>query len=392
MAAGRPLEVSYDSIAMGSFQVNALKAVDRLVGRTVYRRFLSSARREGLTGIATLPPPPKNVRRALVIRPGGIGDAVLFYPMLQELRAAWPGVTLHVLAERRNAGLFGANDRVDRVITYDGGGGAHLTRLMSQPYDVVIDTEQYHYLSAVIAYLVKAPVKVGFDTRGRGGLFTHRVHYDDQTYEVFSFLDLSRAVTGRSATFDPDAPFFPVREDLLERAKQRYGIGRGSGAVVIQPGASIMQKCWEPEKFLALGQWIASKGWKLILVGGPSEQRSAQMIAAGMPEGRALDLCGKIPLAETAAVVALCDLYVGSDTGVLHIAYGVGTPTVHLFGPGVLEKWAPKGSRYRAISKKLPCSPCIRYNYVPPCPYDTECMKMITVEEVVEAVARSTGL
>jgi len=54
-------------------------------------------------------------------------------------------------------------------------------------------------------------------------------------------------------------------------------------------------------------------------------------------------------------------------------------------------KWAPKGSRYQAISKKLPCSPCIRYNYVPPCPYDTECMKMIGLDEVIEAVARVTG-
>jgi ADP-heptose:LPS heptosyltransferase len=259
-------------------------------------------------------------------------------------------------------------------------------------YDLVVDTEQYHYLSAVIAHLVKAPVKCGFDTRGRGGLFTHRVHYDDQTYEVFSFLDLARAVSGQEFGFDQEAPFFPVRDTLLEKARARYGIEKGRGAIVVQPGASMIQKCWEPAKFLSLARWAADRGWRTILVGGPSEQQAAREIAGGVPGGRALDLCGRIPLEETAAIVALCDLYVGSDTGVLHIAYGVGTPTVHLFGPGVLEKWAPRGSRYRAVSKKLPCSPCIRYNYVPPCPYDTECMKMITVDEVIAAVAGLTGL
>lgn len=377
---------------MGSLQISALKAFDHLVGRTVYRSFLSSARRDGFGGGPAPPPSPENVRNVLVIRPGGIGDAVLFYPMLQALKEAWPEAALHVLAERRNAGVFHANDRADHVILYDTGGGSELVRALRRSYDVVVDTEQYHYLSAVIAHLAKAPVKCGFDTRGRGGLFTHRVHYDDHTYEVFSFLNLSRAVTGRTAIFDAEAPFFPIREALLDLARKRYGIERGRGTVVIQPGASIMQRCWEPEKFLALARWIASRGWKLILVGGRSEQGAAGTIAAGVPNGRALDLCGKIPLEETAAVVALCDLYVGSDTGPLHIAYGVGTPTVHLFGPGVLEKWAPKGSRYQAISKDLPCSPCIRYNYVPPCPYNTECMRMITVDEVVEAVARATGL
>lgn len=373
---------------MNAFQIRALKALDRLIGRTIYRSLLTSARRNGSAGATIPPPPPETIRKILVIRPGGIGDAVLFYPMLEALRAAWPDAALDILAERRNAGVFRANDRVDRVFAYDGGLGAELAQALRGSYDLVVDTEQYHYLSAVIAHFMQAPVKCGFDTRGRGGLFTHRVHYDDQTYEVFSFLDLARTVTGKTHTFDPETPFFPIKEDLLKKVGERYGIGRGKGTVVMQPGASIMQKCWEPEKFLALARWVASRGWKTILVGGSTERGPARLIVEGVPDGKALDLCGKIPLEETAAVVALCDLYVGSDTGVLHIAYGVGTPTVHLFGPGVLEKWAPKGSRYQAISKKLPCSPCIRYNYVPPCPYDTECMKMITVDEVIEAVSR----
>jgi lipopolysaccharide heptosyltransferase II len=376
---------------MGSLQVNALKAIDRLVGGTLYRSLLSSGRVARSSSVRAAPPPAGVIRRILVIRPGGIGDAVLLFPMLQALREAWPDAILDVLAERRNAGIFRANDRVDRVHLYDSAFGTEMMRVLRGSYDLVVDTEQYHYLSAVIAHMTGAPYKCGFDTRGRGGLYSHRVHYDDQTYEVYLFLDLARAVTGREFAFDPEAPFFPVREDLLDAARGRYGIGRGSKTVVMQPGASIMQRRWEPEKFLALARWLVDRGWKTILVGGPSEQQASRIIAEGVPADRVIDLCGKIPLEETAAIVALCDLYVGSDTGVLHIAYGVGTPTVHLFGPGVLEKWAPKGSRYQAISKKLPCSPCIRYNYVPPCPYDTECMKMITVDEVVEAVARITG-
>ena len=184
---------------MGSFQVQVLKAFDRAVGLTVYRSTLSAARRRGfVSSAAAAPPDPATVRKVLVIRPGGIGDAVLFYPLLAALREAWPAAELHILAERRNAGLFAANDRARRVFAYDGGMGTQLLEVLRGGYDVVVDTEQYHYLSAVIAYLTGAPVRCGFDTRGRGGLFTHRVHYDDQTYEALLFLDLARAVTGRA--------------------------------------------------------------------------------------------------------------------------------------------------------------------------------------------------
>lgn len=385
------MRVSYDTSTMVSLQVRALKAADSLVGRTLYRSLLSRARHRGRSGVVVPPPPPEDVRRVLVIRPGGIGDAVLFYPMLEALREAWPDAALEVLAESRNSGIFKANDRADRVWLYDRGGGRDLVSVIRGRYDVVVDTEQYHYLSAAIAYLTGAPVICGFDTRGRGGLFTHRVHYDDKAYEVFSFLDLARTVTGKEHSFDLQKPFFPIRQDLLKSARERYGIEKGGRWVVIQPGASIVQRRWEPEKFHAVAEWIVKAGWRTVLVGGETEREAARTIVEGLPRGKAINLCGAIPLAETAAVVGLCDLYVGSDTGILHIAYGVGTSTVHLFGPGVLEKWAPQGLRYQAISKKLPCSPCIRYNYVPPCPYDTECMKMITVDEVIEAISRVTA-
>jgi len=71
---------------------------------------------------------------------------------------------------------------------------------------------------------------------------------------------------------------------------------------------------------------------------------------------------------------------------VLHIAVGLGVPTVSLFGPGRAKKWAPRGERHVVISKELPCSPCTTFGNTPPCPYNVRCMSDITVDEVVNAV------
>ena len=229
---------------MGALQVRLLKGLDHLIGRTVYRAFLHRHRRRPRPGDGVL---PTRVSKILVLRPGGIGDAVLFFPMLQALRREFPDAHLDVLAERRNVGLFGANDVVHRAYAYDRGYGRDLLTVLRGTYDVVIDTEQSHFLSAIITYLTGAPVRCGFDTQGRGGLFTHRVHYSDQIYEVHSFLSLFRALTGKQESFDPEQPFFPIAEEHLALARALLANGSGAHLAVVLPGASTPLKRWAPE-------------------------------------------------------------------------------------------------------------------------------------------------
>ena len=110
------------------------------------------------------------------------------------------------------------------------------------------------------------------------------------------------------------------------------------------------------------------------------------MIAAWHGPDVLLNLAGQTSLPQTAGLVQRARLYVSSDTGALHLAYGVGTPTVHMFGSGIMEKWAPQGRRYVVVNKHLPCSPCTRYGYTPPCPYGVACMDAIQVQDVIAAI------
>lgn len=118
-------------------------------------------------------------------------------------------------------------------------------------------------------------------------------------------------------------------------------------------------------------------------MGGKEDRQQGDMIAGG---GLGLNLAGLTSLPETAAVIQQSSLLLSGDSGVLHIAVGLGVPTVSLFGPGMVKKWAPQGDRHIVINKGLPCSPCTTFGTTPHCPIDTQCMRNITVDEVVNAV------
>lgn len=356
-----------------------LKVLDALVGQALclalapFAPRVSRPRREG---------PPE---RVLVIRPGGIGDAVLFIPMLREVRRAWPHAALDLLLERRNAGVVAETGLADRVLLYDRPITGLLPALRAR-YDLVIDTEQYHRLSAVVALLTRAPRRIGFATGWRRWLFTETCPYDRARYEVHGFLDLARLATGGEPLWDSEQPFYPLSPASIDAASQALAPLLGRTLVAIHPGASIPERRWPPERYAALARELAARGLGVVIVGGSTDIAAARVITRALEGLPHVDLAGRVKLADVAAVIARVAVYVSADTGVLHLAYGAGTPTVHLFGPGVLSKWGPPGARFASVRHETPCSPCTSYGYTPPCCQGMACMLGITPERVLDAV------
>jgi len=335
---------------------------------------------------ATRPIPAGSVERILIIRPGGIGDAVLLFPLIRVLREYFPGAAIDVLGERRNIGVYRINDWVRAVYAYDRRPWQTTRTLAQQRYQLIIDTEQYHHLSVVMANHLRPQYLCGFDTLGRGRFQTHRVRYTEQRYEVFSFLDLAAALTGRTIEFDAEASFLEVQERWVSWAHERLRQRGERPLAVIVPSASSHHRFWKTQRYADVAHWLVTRGFFVVILGGQDAAAAAREIAAGARPEEILNLVGRTTLAQTAGVVKEARLYVSADTGVLHIAYGVGTPTVHMFGSGIQEKWAPRGRRYVVVNKGLPCSPCTRYGYTPPCPYGVACMDAIQVPDVTAAI------
>jgi lipopolysaccharide heptosyltransferase II len=350
--------------------VNLLKRLDRLAGPLLTRLF----RKRG-----SLPDPPAP-RSALVIRPGGIGDAVLLVPALRALQSAYPGCRIDILAEKRNASVFTFCSCIRRVHCYDTRSGLGAALLGS--YDLVIDTEQWYRLSALIARLTRAPRLIGFATSERGRLFTDPVSYSQDRYEAYSFFSLLEPL-GIAAPAAIETPFLTVPAAALESARGFLTSLSGNPFVALFPGASVEQKQWGTVNFRELAAKLCAGGMRVVIVGGEDSRAAGEEIARG---GVALNLAGRASLAETAALIGKGRALVSGDSGLLHIAAGLGTPTVSIFGPSDPRKWGPKGERDLVFGAGLPCAPCSRFGTIPCCPNQACCSSAVTVAEVVAAV------
>ncbi|MEQ9619262.1 MAG: glycosyltransferase family 9 protein [Deltaproteobacteria bacterium] len=363
-----------------NWKTEGLKRFDSIFGRLgcLVAKLMVNPRKESHNGDP----------RILVIRPGGIGDAALLYPALSELRKNFPGSRIDVLAEKRNGGILEGCPFISDLILYDYRPHETLYGVMKRHYDIVIDTEQWHRLTAALSYLTGASVRAGFETNERAELFTLPVKYSESDYEVLSFLNLISAVTGKNHEFDENEPFIPVDaggDNALAQSISEFGKSKKAVAGMFT-GATIRERRWGVEKFARLSGELSAEGIGTVIVGGGADERDALRFKEIAGNEHVLDFTGKTSLMETASIISLLNLFVTGDTGLMHVAYGVGTPTVSLFGAGIQGKWAPPGDNHIAINKRVPCSPCTKFGYTPPCPYHVRCLSEITVEEVRESV------
>lgn len=323
-----------------------------------------------------------HVSSLLLIRPGGIGDAVLLAPAIRRLREIFPKVRIEVLAERRNAGTFALCPGIDRVLCYDKPG--ELWQALKSRYNVVVDSEQWHRLSAIVTRMIRSQVKIGYGTNERKRLFTHSIGYSHENYEVDSFFELLKPL-GIEPPSTVLSPFLTVPAVDQRTADKMLGKLQGKPLITIFPGASIAERCWGNDKFRQLAKRLIDAGCCVVIVGGKEDVASGHAIVAGTC---ALNLAGQTSLCETAGILNRSKLLVSGDSGVLHIGVGLGMPTVSLFGPGVAAKWAPRGNQQVVINHQLLCSPCTRFGTTPPCPIGAKCIQDISVDEVFVAAQK----
>ena len=325
--------------------------------------------------------------RILVTRLNYLGDVVLSLPLIDALRARFPGVEIDYLTRRPGADLLAADARISRVLTLEPGTGwLSLVRTMrSRRYRAVIDL----YSNPRSAWLTRAsgaPVRIGGDRRGRRRLYTHPVRVPASVRRVTDIFLRYGAPLGLEGTAGKPGMDFGAEE--LERAGavlDSLGI-RGGPVIGIHPGGKWSVKRWHTGGFVELIALLRKETGAVVLVfTGPGEADATDSLRRSV--GGDAIYAPVMGVRELGAVIARLDAMVACDGGVMHIAAAAGTPTVGIFGSSEPDIWFPYTGEgpYEAAYIDMECRPCHRHE----CPLGhTRCLNGLTAKAVMESVIR----
>ncbi|HUF75632.1 MAG TPA: glycosyltransferase family 9 protein [Longimicrobiales bacterium] len=206
-------------------------------------------------------------------------------------------------------------------------------------------------------------------------------------------IDAYRLLLGLESGSAGEAPQVHRITAPAERVGRWRGrLSAGPGPLVgLFPGAHAPARRWPEERFVELAGRLHATGARLVVLGGPPEAELTARVAAAAPGS--LDAGGRTDLFDLAALLSLCDLVVTNDTGPMHLAGAVGTPTVSLWGPSDPDEVRQVGAPdFRVTGPELPCKPCYRNRCgrrgagtLLPDAHE-ECMRLIEVDSVIAAV------
>lgn len=325
--------------------------------------------------------------RVLVTRLDYLGDVVLSLPLVDALRARWPGIEVDYLTRRPAADLLANDARFARVWTLEAGKRSTLAvirRLRGRRYGAVIDLYS-NPRSAWITWLSGAPVRVGGNRRGRRHLYTHPIVVPREVRRVTDVFLRYGAPLGIAADVQASQPALAIARDEAAAADALLPhVSTGRPRIGIHPGGKWSVKRWPTEKFVALIEIIEKElGAEAIVFKGPGEAEHTERLRGGVSARTVfLDL---LPIRTAAAVISRLDAMVACDGGIMHVAGAVGTPTVGIFGSSEPAVWFPYegAGPFRAAFIDVECRPCHRHE----CPLGhTRCLNELSAAIVANTL------
>lgn len=331
-----------------------------------------------------------SIQRILVRMPNWVGDAVMALPALEALREDFPRSTLVALARPWVTPLLEGHGCVDRVMVFQKGrghprDGVELLRIVAELRRCRFDMAflfQNAFEAALIARLAGIPVRIGYNTDGRGVLLSHPVPRDEEIlrrHQVEYYLHLLRAMGWKAETRDPGLHVGDGQRAAADILLQASGVAAGDLLLGVAPGAVYgPAKRWPPERFAAVAD-RAVKAWgaKVVVVGSGGETGVCEAVVRAM-QTPALNLAGSTSLDAAVGVIGRCRAFLCNDSGLMHVAAALDVPLVAIFGSTDPEATGPRSPKARVVRKPLPCAPCLK----PECTKDYACLRAIEPEEV----------
>lgn len=340
--------------------------------------------------------------RVLVVKMSALGDIIHALPVLDYLHRVSPGIELDWIVEAPFRDVLEGNPLINRLHlvrtkTWRKKPFAAATRaeiralqqqLRERAYDIVFDI-QGNLKSGLVSRLTGATTIIGFER----AQLQERINLLFTTRQVPT-LPEDGHITDQylrlvSAPFDVDFSTMTLASDIATlpaddlAAQTLLGSLAGGRIVLFHQGTTWETKYWLHDSWVQLGKAVLDRfkdSSVLLSWGNENERAAANEIAAAIgPGARVID---RYPLKGFAAVLKQVDLVVGGDTGPVHIAAAVGTPTVSLYRASDGRRSGPCGTQHVIIQAPLHCTACFRTK----CQRDHECRASITVSSVLKGI------
>lgn len=374
-------------------------------------------------------------RRILVLRPDHLGDLLFATPALHLLRAGFPEAHIVALAGPWGEAVLAGNPDIDELLTCSFPGftrqpkthplapyrllQAEAQRLAALDFDLALVLRFDHWWGAWLAAAARIPQRLGYAIPEVEPFLTRAIPYVRGRHEVVQNLALALAagegerlagsekrlmvngewlmadgkrLAGSKAEIDSDwrLRFIVPAED---EARASALLPAGRPLVAIHPGSGAAVKRWRAAAWAELARRLADDhGAQVVFTGSAGEAALIDPVLALLDARPSLlhapiSLAGQTSLGVLAAVYRRCALVIGPDSGPLHLAVAVETPTVHLYGPVDRRTFGPWGSpqRHAVVTSDWACVPCNRLDWPDPALSEHGCVRDIGVEQVLAA-------
>jgi heptosyltransferase-1 len=343
-------------------------------------------------------------KNILIIRLSAIGDVVMASPLIGACRRSMPESRLAWLVEEISQSVLEANPDLDEIIVWPRNKWRKLSRerrywtlakeffgfvkqLRMKGFDLAIDAQGL-LKSGLWAYLSGAPERVGIGSKeGSQHLMTRVVDRSGASDRTSSqYLLLAEALGLDVSDFRMT---MALSRDAVEYAN-RFAASLDTLYMVFCPFTTRPQKHWMEERWIELLEVTTDKmDLTVVLLGGPGDRAASEKILPVEGQNR-VNLTGKTTLQQAAAIMKQSALVIGVDTGLTHMGFALGVPTVALFG-ATRPYLNTEGMPGTVLYHPLECSPCRRS---PTCESDYTCMKAISTDEVLstaESLLKNEG-
>jgi lipopolysaccharide heptosyltransferase II len=371
-----------------------------------------------------------NPKKILIRSTNWIGDAVMTTPAVHTIRENFPDAEITMLAVPWVADIFDLSPDVDKLIIYD-------KKFLYQgkikgPLNLAKDLKPFGFDAAILlqnafeaAFLAKMagiPVRAGYKRDGRGVLLTHGVDISDAIRKKHQVHYYQNMLAGLGLTLGPDHLRLPLSEKLESWAQefidglkkenptslpdQEDGneasdrpvlkpLNKNGGAIPVigfNPGAAFgPAKRWSTEKFGQLAAIIVhhygENGCVIMVFGTEADTAAAHDIKqfSIRTPAHVVDMTGKTSLQQAMALIKNCDAFISNDSGLMHVAAALATPTIAIFGSTNHITTGPYSENSIILRREMDCSPCLKAN----CPQGhLKCLESIKSTDVYEELVQ----